>query len=228
MSDHSNSYLAVATGYCLAFLGAGVNSCYFVGIGTSVSHLTGDVSKVALAVADRQEILSSAVLHLVAAALGFVSGATAAGFFIHQPRMDLSRPYGHALILVGLGLAGAQLLLDVNELSSIALAGIACGFQNALATHYRGMVLRTTHVTGLLTDLGTSLGMRFRGHQVPAWKIAIPLFLSLSFFLGALAGCAAYLHMPQRALFGYALLYGALGCLWVFIRSRTGQDIRED
>jgi|GEM_PF-5134493 len=43
-------------------------------------------------------------------------------------------------------------------------SGNACGFQNALATHY-GLVLRTTHVTGLLTDLGTNLGMRLRGHR---------------------------------------------------------------
>lgn len=38
------------------------------------------------------------------------------------------------------------------------LAAMACGLQNALSTMHLGAILRTTHVTGTLTDIGTNLG----------------------------------------------------------------------
>jgi len=105
------------------------------------------------------------------------------------------------------------MLRDI-PVAAVGLGGVGCGLQNALATHYRGLVLRTTHVTGLLTDMGTNLGMRLRGHAVPLWKIAIPGLLVLSFLLGSgFGGMLVYLWQVPFLLC-LAPLYLLGGLVW--------------
>lgn len=204
----------IAGGCGLAFLGAAVNACFLLRIGTSVSHLTGDVSKVAMNVVENRSHLSGGAANLLTAATGFVTGAAGAGFFIHHPGIQFDRPYGRSIIAIGMCLAGAHFFFDSAPLFSIALASFGCGFQNALATHYRGMVLRTTHVTGLLTDLGTNLGMSLRGHQIARWKLLVPTFLVLSFFTGALFGTSLIVLLKVPALLILAGMYLAGGIGW--------------
>lgn len=222
MSVPVHPKLAIATGCCLAFLGAGVNACFLAQFGTSVSHLTGDVTKGALNIAEGHDALSSAALHLICATLGFVGGAAAAGYSIHHPGMEFSRPYGRAMLAIGVLLVAAHGCLPHAPIAAIGISGLACGFQNALATHHRGMVLRTTHVTGLLTDLGASLGMLVKGHHIARWKIAVPILLVASFFAGSLAGCAAFIAWPRQALLGCAALYMLLGGVWSALRLWAG------
>ncbi|MBC8128082.1 MAG: DUF1275 domain-containing protein, partial [Gloeobacteraceae cyanobacterium ES-bin-144] len=204
----------ICGGCFLAFLGAAVNATYLIHLGTSVSHLTGDISKVAVDVADGHHGLSGAALNLITAAASFVFGAAVAGFFIHHPGIEFSRPYGRAIIAIAILLFAADFAFLTFPVLSICLAGLACGFQNALATHYRGMILRTTHVTGLLTDLGTNLGMKLRGHQVAGWKLLVPALLVLSFFIGAVFGSVMIVILDWPALTIIASFYLAGGIAW--------------
>ena len=57
-----------------------------------------------------------------------------------------------------------------------------------MASTYRGLTLRTTHVTGIVTDLGALLGNRLQGRQIRRWKFGLLLCLLVAFFIGALAG----------------------------------------
>lgn len=205
----------VILGGCgLAFLGAAVNALYLIQLGTSVSHLTGDVSKVAMNAAAGHHPVSAAAVHLIAAAVSFVLGASTAGFFIHHPSIEFSRPYGRSVTAIGLCLVGAHLSFTAMPVISICLASFACGFQNALATHYRGMVLRTTHITGLLTDLGTNLGMKLKGHQIAFWKLMVPTCLVFSFFSGAVFGSTLVIFTNLPALLVLAAIYLAGGIGW--------------
>jgi uncharacterized membrane protein YoaK (UPF0700 family) len=209
----------ILAGCVLAFLGAAVNATYLILLGTSVSHLTGDLSKVAMDAADGHSSLSAVALNLITATASFVFGSAIAGFFIHHPGIRFSRPYGRAVIAIGLLLVAAHLMLTKVPVLSICLAGIACGFQNALATHYRGMVLRTTHVTGLLTDLGTNLGMKLRGHEVAGWKLLIPSLLVLSFFIGAVFGSfLVILNWSALPIIASIYLTGGIG--WSIYKHR--------
>ena len=76
------------------------------------------------------------------------------------------------------------------------------------------MVLRTTHITGLLTDLGTNLGMKLKGHQIALWKLMVPTFLVLSFFCGAVFGSVLVILMTGPALLILAGMYLAGGIGW--------------
>lgn len=198
----------------MAFLSAAVNAYYLTQLGTSVGHLSGDVSKVAWDAVAGHRHVTVAAIKLITAALSFVFGAASAGFFIHHPNIEFSRPYGRAVTAIGLCLAGAHFTYVSQPIVSIGLASFACGFQNALATHYRGMVLRTTHVTGLLTDLGTNLGMCLRGHHIEHWKLMVPTCLVLSFFAGAILGSAMVVIFDGPALLILSSLYIVGGVGW--------------
>lgn len=202
----------VIGGCILAFLSSATNAGFLIHLGTSVSHLTGDVSRVAVDVVRGNRAMAIEAWTLVIAALSFVGGAMVAGFFIHHPSLDLNRPYGRSVSFIGLCLLGAHFSLDHIPWLAVCLAGFAFGFQNALATHYRGMVLRTTHLTGLLTDFGMSLGMRLNGHDIALWKLMVPGSLIVSFFLGSAAGACIVLwwHLPFALLLSLAYLFGGL------------------
>jgi uncharacterized membrane protein YoaK (UPF0700 family) len=207
----------LAGGSCLAALAGALNAAFLLLLGTSVSHLSGDVARFAIDLG-AQDGLGGPAFLLLAALLGFVFGALVSGFLIHHPTLELSRPYGRSVTAIGVTLIGSWACFGRYNFAAVALAGMACGFQNALATHYRGLVLRTTHVTGLLTDLGVALGMRLRGYEVQGWKMLVPLVLVLSFCAGAGAGGFATAQIGRRAVLGTGILYVACGLLWTLLK----------
>ena len=204
----------IAGGCCLAFLSAAVNAGFLIELGTSVSHLTGDVSRVAMEALRGNGSGASGALYLFVATVGFLLGATVSGYFIHHPTVEFSRPYGRAVTSIGTCLVLAHFTLGNWPVAAIGFGSFACGLQNALATHYRGMILRTTHVTGLLTDFGTNLGMRFKGHQIARWKLLVPMLLVLSFFGGALFGSILNRWQPLSFLLILGAIYIAVGIGW--------------
>ena len=201
-------------GCVLAFFAAAVNTDFMLRFGVSVSHLTGDLTRVSAESVRAGGHWSAEASVLTWSILGFIGGAATSGFFIHHPTLDLRRPYGRSVIVIGLMLLLAELTMGRSLVIACFLAAWACGFQNALATRFRGLVLRTTHITGLLTELGQNLGMRLRGHEVEGWKIGTPLALAGAFLAGGAA--AAYLRLSHDlpvALF-CGVAYVAGGVAW--------------
>lgn len=100
------------------------------------------------------------------------------------------------------------------------LAGVllfAMGLQNALVTHISQSVVRTTHLTGLLTDLGIELSQLFfykevhQRHQLTK-SISLKLTIIGCFLSGGIAGGFIYLFVGLKVLFlPVALLIFALG-----------------
>lgn len=203
----------VIGGCVLAFLSASVNAGFLIELGTSVGHLTGDVSKAAVDAVRGNREMTMMAIRLALAAMGFVGGAMTAGYFIHHPNLDLERPYGRSVVCIGVCLMGAHFVIHDIPWLAVGLAAFAFGLQNALATHYRGMVLRTTHLTGLLTDFGVNLGMKLKGHQIEVWKLLVPISLIVSFFTGAGFGSLLVLkwHLPFLPLIAGVYLTGGLG-----------------
>ncbi len=85
-------------------------------------------------------------------------------------------------------LATATVLLRAGVSAGVPVAAFACGIQNGMASSYYGLIIRTTHVTGIVTDLGVILGQRIRGHPVEGWKPLLLAGLLIGFLLGGIAG----------------------------------------
>jgi uncharacterized membrane protein YoaK (UPF0700 family) len=98
------------------------------------------------------------------------------------------------------------------------LASCACGLQNGMVSTYSGAVLRTTHVTGIFTDLGIFIGQIVRGIPVDRRRIFLGVLLILSFFGGGVAGSIAFQSMSYGALYLPAALTGVVGFAYAFYR----------
>mmetsp|Transcript_76730 Transcript_76730/g.150438 ORF Transcript_76730/g.150438 Transcript_76730/m.150438 type:complete len:166 (+) Transcript_76730:1-498(+) len=80
-----------------------------------------------------------------------------------------------------------------------------------MTTYFSGAVVRTTHVTGTLTDIGIEVArLVLRGRWGGTWKLEIFVCFFLGFFLGGVLGTAAALLFSDLALFLPAVLYLAM------------------
>ena len=210
---HVSSLILVGGGL-LAFGAAFANMSLLLRTGTTVSHLTGDISRLSLDLVRMSPEFLGDLLRVGCAAVFFWFGALVSGFFIHHPSLDFTRPYGRTVSGIGIVFLLGSFLVSRNSLVAISLSALGCGLQNALATRYRGIILRTTHLTGLMTDLGTNLGMRLKGLDIPMWKIAVPAILIGCFVAGGM--CASYveLHWHRNALGMAGVAYLIAGILW--------------
>lgn len=120
------------------------------------------------------------------------------------------------IILYTLAIWGPEWKLPHPAFIAFSLL-FAMGLQNALVTMISGSIVRTTHLTGLFTDLGIELSQLFfyrsKIHKIKL-KSSIRLRLSIIFFffLGGIAGGFGYEFLKIKALFiiGTVLLAGLI------------------
>lgn len=209
--------VVIIGGCFLAFGAAYINTGMILEFGTSVSHLTGDLARLTISIAQWSPEVLPEISRVGIAALCFFIGATIAGLLIHHPVLNISRPYGRTITGIGAAFLLSSLCLSNQSLAAIGLASLGCGIQNALASHYRGMILRTTHMTGIFTDLGITLGMKLRGYKIPLWKTLVPAMLIGSFLLGGLAGAVSYQYGYNTTLIA-GISYCMVGIGWTVIK----------
>lgn len=140
-------------------------------------------------------------MHLTGILLSFLGGASIAGFLLHGSALKLGRHYDTALFIEFILLCISALFLLSGSIYGHFSASAACGLQNALATTYSGAVIRTTHVTGIFTDLGIMLGAIFRGQVLDHRKAKLFLFIICGFILGGTTGTLLYSEYEFKALF---------------------------
>ncbi len=201
--------------WALAFVAGIVNVVGLLGFKhQSVTHLTGTTSLLAAALADAD---GSAALHLAAVIGSFVAGTVLSGMIIQDSTLRLGRRYGVALVLESALLGLAVPLLDRDNNFGTYLASGACGLQNAMVSTYSGAVIRTTHLTGMFTDLGIFLGHALRGLPVEVQRLRLCLIVISGFLCGGVAGALAYRDLGYSALWVPASLTAtaALG-YWLF------------
>lgn len=214
--------LPVLLGGCgLAFGAAFANMGVFLEAGTSVSHLTGDLVKLSVDILRASPGALWELGRVGLAMTAFFLGAMTSGFWFHHPDLEFTRPYRRAIFMIGLLFLASAFCLGKAPWIGIVLAAYGCGLQNALASRYRGIVLRTTHLTGLITDFGISLGMRLRGLDVAAWKLLVPGLLILAFFLGGLCGATMFLQVHANPILLTGIGYCGVGSLWMILKASS-------
>lgn len=187
-----------AGAWALAFVGGSVNVVGLLGFEhQAVTHLTGTTTLLAAAMADWNW---SQVLHLAVVIASFVAGTVLSGFMIQNSTLQLGRRYSVALVLESIMLCGAVPLLNQGSNFGIYLASGACGLQNAMVSTYSGAVIRTTHVSGMFTDLGIFLGHALRGLEVDKWRLRLCVLVITGFLCGAVEGAVAFHHLRYAAL----------------------------
>ncbi len=162
-----------------------------------VSHMTGAVSHLGVDLAGGRLADAWASFSVV---LGFVLGALAAGALVGAWKLIPGRSYGVALMVEGVLLGFATWLLLQQHRLGLPLASAACGLQNAMSSSYCGLIIRTTHVTGTVTDIGVMLGHWLRHGQIQKWKLWFLIQLVLAFGVGGWLGAVAEMKYGPVAL----------------------------
>ncbi len=123
---------------------------------------------------------------------------------------DLSHIYPitlEMLILIAVGFFGTNsgLIAFEGKITAFFLL-FAMGIQNSLVTNISRSTVRTTHLTGLFTDLGIELSQLFfykKAEEVKKLKTSIFLRLSIIsfFFIGCFSGGISYQILEIKTLF---------------------------
>jgi uncharacterized membrane protein YoaK (UPF0700 family) len=126
-------------------------------------------------------------------------------------------------VLISVGVFGGYSSLATLEgkLTAFALL-FAMGIQNSLVTKISQSTVRTTHLTGLFTDLGIELSqLFFYKKAVDVKKLKTNIYLKLSiiafFFLGCFLGGFIYDLLQIQTLF-VAALFLLVALLYDYIR----------
>jgi uncharacterized membrane protein YoaK (UPF0700 family) len=210
-------------GIVLSFIGGMVNAAGYLSFRhQAVTHMTGTTTLLGIGVArgDVGDMLKFGIV-----ALAFLLGAALGGFIVRDSALRLGRRYGVALSVESLLLFAAVPLLVADHDSGLWLAAAACGLQNAMAGTYSGAVVRTTHVSGLYTDLGMFLGQWLGGVRMDARRVRLYVTLVIGFFVGGVTDALIFPRLGQYGLLLPAALTGLVGVAYTAYRHRTLQTV---
>lgn len=201
-------------GFVLAFVAGATNAGAFLAVRQYTSHMTGIVSSMAdnLALGDLGSVLAG-----LGGLLSFLAGAATSAIMVnYSRRRQLHSEYALPLLLeAGLllcfGLLGARLsaIEGLFIPVTVMLLCFMMGLQNAVISKLSNAEIRTTHLTGVVTDIGIELG-KFAywnrsssagGSEVRANRARLRVLVTLvaAFFAGGVLGALGFKSV------GYAL-----------------------
>ena len=217
MAERLATWVWVGAG-ALAVVAGMVNVVGYLGFAhQAITHLTGNTSLLGAAVAHADWRAAAQLAAMIAA---FVAGAAIGGSLIRDATLRLGRRYGVALAIEAVLLAVAVPLFERGRLGGPLLAAGAIGLQNAMATTYSGALVRTSHVSGMFTDLGITLGHALRGLPVARRRLSLCVLVIVAFALGGIAGALLFDVVHYRALYVPAALTGGVGLSYALYRHR--------
>jgi len=208
--QHRTPYMNRLLGGLLAFNAGAINAGGFLVVGMYTSHMTGFASLLA----DNLVLGHMAlVLGAVGTLLAFTTGAAVTAVLVNWARQNhLRSEYAlplllEAVLMLLFGLLGATLNRQTPfavPLTVLVLA-FTMGLQNALVSKISSSQIRTTHMTGVITDLGIELGKMFYWNRtasplesrVRANRIKLRLFGTLlaMFIAGGVVGAAGFKYI---------------------------------
>jgi uncharacterized membrane protein YoaK (UPF0700 family) len=205
-SESLNRQLA----WAMAFVAGAVNAGGFLAVSHYTSHVTGVVSSMAdeLAAGDLNTALAA-----LAMMLSFLGGAFACSTLISfgqrrrmRSRYALTLAVEAGLMLI-FGFMGSRLQQEIQFSLPITvmLLCFIMGLHNAVTSIISGAAVRTTHLTGTVTDLGIELSrlayvnvhQRHGRERIVAnrQKLTLQLLILASFLAGGVAGALGFKHI---------------------------------
>lgn len=207
-------------GLALAFVAGAINAGGFLAVAQYTSHMTGIVSSMA-------DHLAQGTVNVVLAGLtalaAFILGASCSAMLLeYARRRGLHSEYAlplmlEACLLLAFGLLGTRLeVIDALFVSvTVILLCFIMGLQNGVSTALTHAEIRTTHITGIVTDIGIALGklvcQRRRDQTADAAasadsaRLRMLCLLAMLFFAGGVAGALGFKHVGYAATVPLAL-----------------------
>lgn len=212
----------------LAFQAGTINTGGFLACHRFVTHTTGFATMFGTDFAQGEWLSAFGMLSVP---LFFLAGAMFSAFFVDRRMMKNLFPryslimgtltgLGAFVVVLGVsgsfGVFGEPLTLS-RDYALLALLGLMSGLQNAVITSASGSVVRTTHLTGITTDLGIGLVRllsqthdQSRETEVHAARMRIGIITSFAF--GSAVAASIFL---QRQYWGFLIPTAISFLLWI-------------
>ncbi len=197
-------------GVTLATIAGALNAGGFLAVGEYTSHMTGILSSAADDLVLGKIIPALAAIFML---IAFTWGAACTALMVNYAKRN-NMPYIYtpvllleAVLLLVFGLVGSS--LQKHEVITVSFTAVllcyVMGLQNALITKISSAEIRTTHVTGLVTDLGIELGKMIYWNRESSshesevaanrYKLRLHAMLIGAFFVGGIAGAAGFKYL---------------------------------
>lgn len=223
-------------GALLAFVAGAINAGGFLAINRYTSHMSGIISAIGddLALGNIIPVIAGLVL-----LISFIGGAATTALLVNWgKRRQIRSQYALPLllevcVLLIFGLLGSNLSTYI-QLKIPAIAFVLCyvmGLQNAIVTKMSNAEIRTTHMTGVITDMGLEIGRMFYWNrstvanqyhfvQVNKQKLKLHALILGMFMTGALIGAIAFKRI------GYVSVLPISISLTIIALSQIHRDIK--
>ncbi|WP_226064703.1 YoaK family protein [Kaistella polysaccharea] len=219
-----NHNLAIAS--LLSFVAGLVNVVGFFAVGKLTTNVTGHF---AFFVDEAFKVNFRDAFHVALFIFFFFLGAFSANFMVETfSRIRESQTYvlpivTEAFILAVIAFTGSYLIQTNPDLIAYSLL-FAMGMQNSLVTSISKSVVRTTHLTGMFTDMGIEFSQLFfykdRNHKNKLLRsIGLRLTIIWLFFGGGVCGGILFERFGIKTLFLGTLILLS-GVLYDFIKIR--------
>ncbi len=181
----------------LSFVAGIVNITGVLSVKTLTTNVTGHFAYFSEELSNKNYQISFIYLFFI---LSFLVGAFVSNLLIEiisriKPSISYTVPMGIEIIIISVvGIFGSRSVLSNINGQIIACALLfAMGLQNSLVTKASQSVVRTTHLTGLFTDLGIELSQLFFYRKtIEAQQLSKNIWLKLAiiscFFFGCIVG----------------------------------------
>lgn len=196
-TDETNRSL----GILLALIAGSLNAGGLLLLSQYISHMTGHLSNIADGLVTANLLI---LFDSLASITGFVLGAALASAMIVWGQLNSTRLcYALPLGVQGMLLATLPLIPtlpnNIEERVAIITVCFVMGLQNATITRISGAKIRTSHATGLITDMGIEIGRSLYHVATPNSGIAhdvsrlwLYVQLVVAFIMGGVFGAIGY------------------------------------
>lgn len=169
-------------GGVLAFSAGMVNVIALLGFThQAATHVTGIFSRLSI---NLYKGAAGGICETALILLFFFLGAVLCGVMIRDAHLKLDGRYVWTLSVECLLLILSTVAFYRGSILGECFAAMAAGLQNAMASTYSGAIIRTTHLTGVMTDLGVLIGHFIQGIKIDLRRLRLFLTLILSFLGG--------------------------------------------
>ncbi len=222
-----NPHYAVLYGMILAFNSGILNGVTLSGILSTIkqpsSAVTGSWTNSALTIASGGANSKSSIINNLAlkCILSYMSGSFIAGLFNPYPmnysmKRHTIRPCFliATLITIGSYFSLSKDKYQLNNASSttwILLVLMANGIQNSITSSLSNNLIRSSHYSGITSDMGTFLGQAMRGNKVNGLKLKVFIVLACSFWSGGFWSLGLVKLLGSKVLLLCALIYLLFG-----------------
>jgi uncharacterized membrane protein YoaK (UPF0700 family) len=189
-----------------------INAGSLLAVGHYTAHMSGVVAQMAdtIAIEDFQPLA-----FLASGLFAFIMGAACCGWVAawaraRRPHWQFALPVCiQGIIILLVGVWDITPSIPTGMSMPMVLLCFIMGWQNAIITRASGERIRTTHITGISTDIGIELGLMAR-RQADVRKLALLTSLLVMFFVGGLLGAYGFFNFGMAFMLPIGLVLLAL------------------